>query len=221
MKWKHVNFEHSHAWLPSCVQWSRREQTTKYEVLYGTTINWRHDIWIHKRPLSNNRLCCAPCALTKLLHWWQLNCWRLFAVLLLLGNFCVIHFALRRVTSDYSSTLHQSPVAICLWIQMHFPFHEQFINSSFSIEEDFSNFLQAYHTIFYLEMQRSVTYAILQTTVFEPTNTWIMNEDSSLDFSRLMRNKIRPLLWLCIICSRVRKQRVIIKKQTPNKRASH
>lgn len=26
------------------------------------------------------------------------------------------------------------------------------------------------------------TYAILQTTVFEPTNTWIMNEDSSLDF---------------------------------------
>lgn len=223
MKWKHVNFEHSHAWLPSCVQWSRRKQTTKYVVLYGTTINWRHDIWIHKRPLSNNRLCCAPCALTKLLHWWQLKCWRLFAVLLLLGNFCVIHFALRRVTSDYSSTLHQSPVAICLWIQMHFPFHEQFINSSFSIGKRFFEFLT------------SISYNILSRDAKECnigdstdysfwTNKYMNNEWRLVTrfffyYSRLMRNKIRPLLWLCIICSRVRKQRVIIKKQTPNKKS--
>lgn len=45
------------------------------------------------------------------------------------------------------------------------------LTAVFRSEKDFSNFLQAYHTIFYLEMQRSVTYAILQTTVFEPTNT--------------------------------------------------
>lgn len=107
---------------------------------------------------------------------------------------------------------HQSPFACEFKCIFHFM--NNLLTAVFRSEKDFSNFLQAYHTIFYLEMQRSVTYAILQTTVFEPTNTWIMNEDSSLDFSRLMRNKIRPLLWLwlCIICSRVHKRRVIIKK---------
>lgn len=144
-------------------------------------------------------------------------CWATFASSILQ--------TLRRVTSDYSSTLHQSPVAICLWIQMHFPFHEQFINSSFSIGKRFFEFLTS---ISYNILSRDAEECnICDSTDYSFwTNKYMNNEWRLVTrfffyYSRLMRNKIRPLLWLCIICSRVRKQRVIIKKQTPNKRASH
>lgn len=120
---------------------------------------------------------------------------------------------------------HQSPFACEFKCIFHFM--NNLLTAVFRSEKDFSNFLQHYHKHDNILSRDAEECNICDSTDYSFwTNKYMNNEWRLVTrfffyYSRLMRNKIRPLLWLCIICSRVRKQRVIIKKQTPNKRASH
>lgn len=122
---------------------------------------------------------------------------------------------------------HQSPFACEFKCIFHFM--NNLLTAVFRSEKDFSNFLQHYHKHDNILSRDAEECNICDSTDYSFwTNKYMNNEWRLVTrfffyYSRLMRNKIRPLLWLwlCIICSRVRKQRVIIKKQTPNKRASN